>query len=33
LPLDIVGGAAMGLAVAAAVDLADAAVRRPRASR
>lgn len=33
LPLDIVGGAAMGLAVAATVDLADAAARRPRASR
>jgi membrane-associated phospholipid phosphatase len=33
LPLDIAGGAAMGLAVAATVDLADAAARRPRASR
>ena len=33
LPLDIVGGAAMGLAVAATVDLANAAARRPRASR
>ena len=33
LPLDIAGGAAMGLALAATVDLADAAARRPRASR
>ena len=33
LPLDIAGGAAMGLAVAATVDLADAAARRLRASR
>ena len=33
LPLDIAGGAAMGLAVAATVDLAGAPARRPRASR
>src|SRR5215469_7156398 len=33
LPLDVAGGAAMGLAVAATVDLAGAQAGRPRASR